>query len=151
MPTPIRWARSRPWPSIRRIPKILYVAAGNKESSALFVSRDYGQKWQKQADLPEVPRRIWVDPNSAAESRSIFLAGPHNIAVVNGSEVQKQPLAFDFNDISLGFQKGAQPTLYATSPEGAFVSKDGGASWQKMRTARRGNKGPRGRDQPSPS
>ena len=36
---------------------ILYVAAGPKESPALFVSRDYGKNWQKQASLPDVPRR----------------------------------------------------------------------------------------------
>ena len=112
--------------------KILYVAAGNKESSSVFISHDSGQSWQKQAELPEVPRRLWIDPASPADMRTIYLAGQKNIAVVNGSEVQKQPLASDFNDISLGFQEGAKPILYATSQEGAFISKDGGASWQKI-------------------
>ena len=41
-------------------------------------------------------------------------------------------MASDFNDISLGFQKGAKPIFYATSQEGAFISKDVGASWQKI-------------------
>src|SRR6185295_10239109 len=112
--------------------KVLYVAAGNKESSSVFISHDSGQSWQKQAELPEVPRRLWIDPASPADTRTIYLAGQKNIAVVNGSQVQKQPLASDFNDISLGFQEGAKPILYATSQEGAFISKDGGASWQKI-------------------
>src|ERR1035438_8275155 len=38
--------------------KVLYAAAGSKESSALFISRDYGQSWQKQVDLPAVPRHL---------------------------------------------------------------------------------------------
>src|ERR1035437_9278714 len=50
--------------------KILYAAAGAKGSPALFVSRDFGKSWQKQVGLPDIPRRLWVDPNSEADGRS---------------------------------------------------------------------------------
>jgi photosystem II stability/assembly factor-like uncharacterized protein len=112
-------------------PKTLYVAAGSKESAALFVSRDAGQSWQKQASLPEAAKHVWIDPDADAGSRTVYLAGAGNVAVVNGSEVTKLPFAAKFNDISLGFGKGAKPTLYATSPEGLFISTDGGATWKE--------------------
>ena len=44
-------------------------------------------------------------------------------------------IGFRLQRISLGFQEGAKPILYATSQEGAFISKDGGASWQKISIA----------------
>ncbi len=111
--------------------QILYAAAGTKDSSALFVSRDYGKSWQKQVSLPDVPRRLWVDPHSPADARTFFLASPHAIAVSSSSEVRSLPLPAAATDISLGFGAGAQPTIYATSEQGIFVSTDGGANWRK--------------------
>ena len=111
--------------------KILYAAAGAKESPALFVSRDFGKSWQKQVGLPDVPRRIWVDPGSAADSRTLFLAGAHAITVAKAADVHSLPLPTAFTDLSLGFGSGPQPTLYATSEQGTFVSSDGGATWRK--------------------
>ncbi len=111
--------------------RVLYVAAGAKESPALFVSQDYGKSWQKQADLPDAPRHIWVDPHSAAGSRTLFLASAHTVAVVGKAGVQKLELPASVSDISLGFGSDSQPTLYATSDQGAFVSTDGGRTWNK--------------------
>ena len=37
---------------------VLYVAAGHRESPSLFVSRDSGKTWQKQAELASGVRRI---------------------------------------------------------------------------------------------
>lgn len=110
---------------------ILYVAAGTKESPALFVSRDDGKNWQKQLSLPDIPRRLWVDPHSAAEARTLFLASAHTIAVTSPSGVHDLPLPAAVSDISLGFGSDSQPTIYATSEQGIHVSNDGGAHWRK--------------------
>src|SRR5229473_1362937 len=61
--------------------KIFYVAAGDrkKRTSALFVSRDAGQNWTKEADLPELTNRVWVNPSSPPEARMLLLAGSHSI------------------------------------------------------------------------
>src|SRR5258706_151577 len=67
--------------------QVLYAAAGTKESPALFVSRDYGKSWQKQVTLPDVPRRLWVDPHSAANMRTLFLASAHAIGVSSAGGV----------------------------------------------------------------
>jgi photosystem II stability/assembly factor-like uncharacterized protein len=110
---------------------VLYAAAGTKESPALFVSRDYGKSWQKQANLPDVPRRLWVDPHSPADSRRLFLSSSHMIAVETADGVRTLPLPEAVSDISLGFGAAAEPTIYATSERGILVSADSGATWHK--------------------
>jgi len=111
--------------------QVLYAAAGTKESPSVFVSRDYGKSWQKGAALPDVPRRIWVDPNSAANGRSLFLASGHAITVVNPGGVHTFPFPTPFTDVSMGFDSKHQPTLYATSEQGIYVSNDAGARWRQ--------------------
>lgn len=110
---------------------ILYAAAGTKENPALFISRDDGKNWQERGSLQEIPRRLWVDPHSAAEARTLFLASAHAITVSSSSGLQNLPLPLAMNDISLGFGSDPQPTAYATSPQGIFISNDGGAHWRK--------------------
>ncbi|PYX83410.1 MAG: hypothetical protein DMG70_10705 [Acidobacteria bacterium] len=117
---------------------ILYAAAFKKEHFALFVSRDYGKTWQKQADLPARARRIWVDPHSPAGARTLFMASSKAfiasskaVFVVTADKVRSLPLPETANDLSLGFASDAQATLYATSEKGVFVSTDGGATWNK--------------------
>ena len=114
--------------------RVLYAAAGDKNSPALFISRDFGETWQQDATLPETPRHIWVDPHSPADSRILFIGSPHSIAVKTTSGVQKlqAPESVTFTDISLGFGSTAQPVIYATSEQGAFVSKDGAGTWKKL-------------------
>jgi photosystem II stability/assembly factor-like uncharacterized protein len=111
--------------------RVLYAAAGTKESPALFISRDYGKSWQQQATLPDLARRIWVDPHSPADARTLFLASYHTIAVTGAGGVRSLALPASVSDVSLGFGAASQPTVYATSEQGIFVSKDGGANWSK--------------------
>jgi len=112
---------------------VLYVASGDKSTSALFISRDFGESWQEQASLPETPRRVWVDPQSPTQARTLFIASPHFVAVKSASGVRRLPTpeSVTFTDVALGFVPGAQPIVYATSEAGAFVSRDGGGSWHK--------------------
>ncbi len=113
--------------------KILYAAAGTKVSPALFVSRDYGKSWQKQVELPDVPRHLWVDPNSAGDGRRLFLASGHAITVVSPGGVRSFPLPATATDISMGFDSGPKPTIfiYAATEQGIYVSNDAGANWRK--------------------
>jgi len=111
--------------------RILYAAAGRKDTPTLFVSRDYGKTWSKQIDLRDTPRRIWIDPHSAAGSRTLYVASSQVMSVVRGSDIDNRSLPAPASDVSLGFDSAPQPTIYVASKDGIFVSKDGGAKWTR--------------------
>jgi len=111
--------------------RVLYIAAGERESSGLFVSRDAGKTWQKQADLASRVRRIWIDPHSSNVARRVFLGGTKALTVVAGADVKNLPLPAVATDLSLGFGSAAQPVVYMTSEKGTFASTDGGANWHR--------------------
>jgi len=113
--------------------KVLYAAAGGKKSPALFISRDFGKSWNRQQELPEMPLRMWVDPHSPADSRVLFIAGPHSVSVKTSTGVRTLPVPVTLTDVSAGFGSGSHPVIYGVSEEGIFVSKDGGASWHQSR------------------
>jgi len=109
----------------------LYVAAGDRERPSLFVSRDAGKNWEKQAELTSRVQRIWIDPHSPTSSRRIFAGGPTVLAVVSGPEVKNSSLPAPATDLALGFTAGPQPVAYLTSEKGAFVSTDGVENWRQ--------------------
>ena len=111
--------------------KVLY-AAGDESHLALFVSTDWGKTWVRKDALPETPRRIWVDPNSLRESRTLFLAGAHYVSMKDSSGLHNfpAPKSVTFTDVSAGFTEGSRQVIYAVSEKGAFVSKDNGRTWQ---------------------
>jgi|KBSMisStaDraftv2_1062788.scaffolds.fasta_scaffold00158_24 photosystem II stability/assembly factor-like uncharacterized protein len=111
--------------------RVLYVVAGKNQSFALFVSRDFGDTWQELNRLSEEPRRIWIDPTSTKDSTTIYIAGKHAIEVRTSSGFRSFPAPFELADVSLGFAGDGKPTLYANSPKGLFVSRDGGGNWSE--------------------
>ena len=111
--------------------KTLY-GVGDKSHSALFISRDSGKTWARHDDLPETPRRIWVDPKSPRDSRTLYIAGKHFVSVKDTSGLHNfaAPESVTLTDVSGGFASGSQPVVYGVSDKGVFVSKDGGRTWQ---------------------
>jgi len=113
--------------------KVLYAVAGDTGHPALFVSPDSGETWQRQGALPETARRIWIDPHSPRDSRTLFIGGQHFVSVKRGSELHNSPApdSATFKDISAGFTSASRPIIYAVSEKGIFRSKDGGTTWQQ--------------------
>jgi photosystem II stability/assembly factor-like uncharacterized protein len=113
--------------------RTLYAAGGSPKEPAVFISRDFGETWHRGANLAETPRHIWVDPHSPPSSRTLFLGGAHAVMVITRGGMKSLPALADttFTDMSLGFDTGPQPGIYATSRQGAVVSTDGGATWNK--------------------
>jgi photosystem II stability/assembly factor-like uncharacterized protein len=111
--------------------RLLYVVAGRKENPNLFVSRDSGEHWRKQADLPSNVRRLWVDPHSEPRERRLFVGAANSLTTVAGARVRTLPLPATAKDFSLGFGSGEQPMIYFTSERGAFRSSDGGGTWRE--------------------
>jgi photosystem II stability/assembly factor-like uncharacterized protein len=99
--------------------------------AALFSSEDAGASWKKEANLPEAPRKIWIDPNSDKKNRDLYVAGKENISVRHHGAWQDRPVpaGVTFTDISAGFSSPHGSTIYATSTAGIFISRDGAATW----------------------
>jgi photosystem II stability/assembly factor-like uncharacterized protein len=117
---------------------VLYATAGpDKEKASLFISRDRGDSWQKQADLSARPKHIWVDPHSPIDKRTLYIGSGNGtftgygsaLFVAASSGVSAVTLPAKASDISLGLSSGEKPTVYITSDQGVYVSTDGGAHW----------------------
>lgn len=105
--------------------------AGALAQPALFISRNSGDSWEKLTNLPEVPRRVWIDPRSKKDMRDLYVAGDNGVMVRHDGkwENRKAPAGVVFTDISMGFSKQQGAIVYATSKDGIHVSRDGGTSW----------------------
>jgi len=116
--------------------KTLHVAVADAKKTrfALFVSRDRGQIWEKQGDLPEQASKLWVNPVSPDGHRVILIAGAHFIEKKSDSGIQKIPLPLveKVADISVGFRTDSRPVIYVAGDEFAFSSDDEGAIWRKV-------------------
>jgi len=113
--------------------KVLYAAAGDKNHASLFMSRDWGASWTRQDELPEVPHHIWCDSHSPADSRSLYIGGPHFVSVKTKAGLHNSPVpeSISFTDISMGFTSSPQPIIYGVSEKGIFISKNGGSTWRQ--------------------
>ena len=111
--------------------KTLY-AAGDKDRAVLFVSRDWGASWTSLATLPEAPYRIWIDPRSPRDSRTVYIAGKHFTTMESTSQLRNfhSPEGVSFTSVSLGFTSAREPVVYGTSEKIIFVSRDRGKTWQ---------------------
>jgi len=116
--------------------KTLHVAVADAKKTrfALFVSRDGGQIWEKQGDLPEQASKLWVNHGSPDGHRVLLIAGAHFIEKKSDSGIQKIPLpsAGNLADISVGFKTDSRPVIYVAVDESAFSSDDEGATWRKV-------------------
>ncbi len=103
----------------------LWVAGRKGGATALFLSRDAGATWQRQAALDEMPLRMW---NRAGV---VYAGGPHGVAEVRGDQVVRHPApaGIVFTDISGGFPTQGSAIFYGVSDKSSFVSRDAGGSW----------------------
>jgi photosystem II stability/assembly factor-like uncharacterized protein len=114
---------------------ILYAVMQQGKISRLFVSQDWGKSWQQAADLPGGGSSIYIDPNSPRQDRTLYVIGDTSVAVRKSGAWRQGPAppgVRSFIDATLGFS-GGNAVVYAISSADAFVSQDGGASWQGAR------------------
>ena len=99
--------------------------------AALFISTDDGDSWAKATDLPEAPRKVWIDPYSDKSHRDLYVVGKQVITLRHQGEWQNRPgpRGIAFTDISAGFSAAQGAVIYATSESGIFLSRDGAATW----------------------
>src|ERR1700675_4260678 len=124
--------------------KIFYVVAGDRRKGtfALFVSRDGGQNWTKEGDVPGLADKLWVNAISPSNSRTLLIAGPHFIEEKASSGMQRisGPAAKTFTDVSVGFRKDGKALIYVIGDETALASDDKGITWRKASLGQGGGK-----------
>ena len=108
--------------------RTLFAAGNDGTAVALFVSHDWGDSWSKQAALAESPLRLWISKGV------LYAGGPLGVAEIQGAQATQHaaPGGVSFTDISGGFDAKGAPVFYGVSGRGAFVSRDGGSTWQAM-------------------
>src|SRR5260370_2225768 len=116
--------------------KVFYVDAGDRKKGpfGLVLSGDAGKSWIKEVDLQDLASKVWVNPSSPRNERTLLIAGSHFIAEKNSSGMKKIPTppAKDFTDISAGFTKNGKPVIYVIGDESAYVSDNEGTTWRKI-------------------
>jgi photosystem II stability/assembly factor-like uncharacterized protein len=116
--------------------RTIYAAAGDKKkgTASLFVSQDGAANWTKQEDLPGPAYRLWVNPHSPKNARTLFIAGAHFMIEKTSSEAKKKsiPNVKTLTDISVGFTPEGRPIFCVVGDESAFVSDDEGGTWRKI-------------------
>ncbi len=83
--------------------------------------------------------KIYVDPQSPANSRTLYLAGAEGIAVVQSGKLEEHSLPAgtgELIDISAGFAPDGKVIVYGVSRDAIVVSKDAGATWSVGHPAR---------------
>jgi photosystem II stability/assembly factor-like uncharacterized protein len=117
--------------------RIFYVTAGNRTQGAygLFTSRDGGESWTKIDDLGRFANKIYIDPFTADDVKTLIVAGSDFIKMRTSAGMRNIPLptAKHITDISVGFVRNGNPVFYMVSDESAFVSEDIGLDWRKVR------------------
>src|ERR1700730_12565450 len=117
--------------------RIIYAAAGDKKNgvSSLFVSYDAAVNWIKLENLPGIADRIWVNPHSPKNARTLFLAGAHFLIEKTSTESKKLsiPNVKALADISIGVTPEGQPIFYVIGDESAFVSDDETRTWRRIK------------------
>jgi len=125
---------------------VLFAVISRENKTGLFQTKDAAKTWQTLGDLPSGGRKIYIDPGSSKEKRTIYVAGNNSVSLLEkGSWTHgKGPDGVRrFLDIAAGFPSpGSKPVFYAisgmnwrggdTGVTGLFISPDGGATWQTV-------------------
>jgi photosystem II stability/assembly factor-like uncharacterized protein len=121
--------------------KVLYAAMSDaRGTSVLQLSTDWGKRWTASGTLPDGAFRIYIDPHSPKQDRTLYVVGRHAVAVREAGKwhTGAQPKSqYPISDASAGFgANGGRPVIYAITAPGEIapgqlhISRDGGASWE---------------------
>jgi len=114
--------------------RVLYAAFRQGASYNLRMSLDWGKTWKALTDLAAGAQKIYVDPHSPHDDRTIYVLASTYILVRDRGKWQRRELPHGVDsllDVSASFpERGGAPVMYAATATGIFVSDDGGISWR---------------------
>lgn len=108
--------------------RTLYAALGG----VLQISSDWGATWSRLASLPDGVLKIYVDPRSPRQDRTLFVVGNRSVSVREAGRWRQagSPGNITLKDVSIGFPGGeAAAVIYATADR-ILISEDAGLSWR---------------------
>jgi photosystem II stability/assembly factor-like uncharacterized protein len=112
----------------------LYSVLQHPDSTRVMVSRNAGAGWSDIGTLSEPVGKMYVDPNSPRDDRTLYLIGKNSVLVREHAKWRHGAAAAaeSFLDTSMSFPTtNGAPFIYATTDNTIFISADGGSSWQK--------------------
>lgn len=126
--------------------KKLYAAISIDKEVGLFFSDDSGEHWKKEHILEDGAEKIFIDPSSPGDSRSIYVAGKNTIAAKRNGvwSVHKAPDGIKKITAYSGGFDAKQNKFYiyaiagkgyfnpAGDPSGIYATEDGGKTWANM-------------------
>jgi photosystem II stability/assembly factor-like uncharacterized protein len=123
-------------------PRVLYALISTGRQMRLFKSSDSGKTWTDLRGLANGGQKIYVDPRSPKDDRTMYVIGESSVSVREKGKWtdHEAPQGVEhFGDASLGFPAdGGRAVIYAVSAAtwrgqkligGILVSRDGGESW----------------------
>ncbi len=89
--------------------KMLYAAAGAKDQPASLSLTIRWSTGNKLTDLPESPRRLWIDPKSSAGVADLYRGSDMSLLCSLRGKCRQAAAARDTNDLSLGSEAQHSP------------------------------------------
>jgi photosystem II stability/assembly factor-like uncharacterized protein len=113
----------------------LYAILQRPDSIRVMVSKNRGTTWLDIGTLSEPAKKIYVDPRSPREDRTLYLVANNSIFLRQHGNWRREAALGgieSFLDVSMSFSRNnGSAIIYATSDKGIFVSPDAGDSWHK--------------------
>jgi len=113
----------------------LYATLQRGTSNQVALSTNYGKSWAAIGNLSEGAGKIYIDPRSPREDRTLYVVSKNSVFVREYGNWRHGPAPAgvnSFTQVSMGFPvQDGPPVIYATADGGIFVSQDGGAVWHK--------------------
>ncbi len=122
---------------------ILYAAFQKDQDFDLRISHDLGKTWAKVANLPDGGDKIFIDPRSPRQDRTLYVIGANSVAVREGRRWRSGQTLKDVESyagrpelhggiVSAGFpEKGGELVVYMIAGGTLHISEDGGGSWRE--------------------
>ena len=123
---------------------ILHAVISVNNEPGYYTSHDQGGHWEKEKELEQGAKNIFIVPSSPKENRTIYITGNNSVIARENGNWNTNPgpaTVNNLNEFSAGFDKTKNKfIIYAISgksyfnpdgdPSGIYFTGDGGKTWE---------------------